>query len=72
MMNHRPSKLSRLLDHMRGLVSLESSLTVNRRDLASASQSEVQLELDFGRRGPSPAWIHGYPATDFRRHSEEI
>lgn len=45
-MNRRSSSLTRLLSHLRGLVSIEDT-QVNRRDLSCAHHSEVQLELDF-------------------------
>jgi|GEM_PF-3541008 len=55
-MNHRPSKLSRMLHQVRGLVSLESDSLVKRRDLSSASQSDVQLELDLGADKETSIW----------------
>lgn len=49
MTNRRPSQFSRLLHHLRDLVSVDPVEGVLRRDLASPNQCEVQLELDLGR-----------------------
>lgn len=49
MSNARSSKITRLLNQVRGLVSVDTSMQVGRRNLNSSQQSEVQLELDLGR-----------------------
>jgi hypothetical protein len=56
MNNRRFSPLSRLVHRFRGLVSFDNSGGVMRRDLGSADESEVQLELDFGRSCRNKGW----------------
>ena len=46
-MNRRPSQLSRIVHRMHHLLYAPDVTSVNRRDLSSAAQCEVQLELDL-------------------------
>lgn len=62
-MNSRTPALTRLLSHLRGLVSLEDT-ELNRRDLTCARHSEVQLELDLVSPYLTRRWT-----TDFSRRS---
>lgn len=66
-MNRHSPLLSRLLYHLRGVVSLDDT-EVNRRDLSCARQSEVQLELDL----MSPHKANQWSAYNPKRSSESL
>lgn len=64
-MSYPTSPLPRLLNQLRGLVSIADT-EVNRRDLNCPRHSEVQLELDFQERKKSASkWNAVLNATPF-------
>lgn len=67
MKNNRTSRTSRLLRQLRHLIHADSQRWVRRRDLLSAREGEVQLELDLVSarpvRRPEPA---GLPQVAWR------